>query len=213
MKPSDYTEVIGYYEDCLTRHGSGGQANNWKNDEVANTTYDAMLGVVRPTSRQVKLLDFGCGLADLYRRIEQRGLTHIDYTGLDLSQKYIDEAKRNHPGLKLFCADILADTSAVSQFDYVVANGVFTRRHTLSVSEMTDHVQRVLTRLFAKTSIGMAFNTMSQCVDFEGEALYHPRFSDIADFIFKNLSRHFVIHNDYETYACTYYVYRSPSVI
>ena len=67
-------------------------------------------------------------------------------------------------------------------------NGIFTRRHDLAMDEMTRYVRQLCVRMFGICRVGMAFNFMSQYVDYHDEALYYPNLADVADFVGGHLS-------------------------
>ena len=136
----------------------------------------------------------------------------MTYSGLDLSREYIDAAKRRYPDGNVDRCDVLTDNFTLSNFDYVVMNGIFTRRHDLAMDEMTRYVRQLCVRMFGICRVGMAFNFMSQYVDYHDEALYYPNLADVADFVGGHLSKHFALRNDYGLYECTCYVYRDPLV-
>ena len=94
MSTAPYRRIVAYYEECLRRFGDGPLAVNWKSRTDAELRYDVMLGLLRDPYRPATLLDFGCGLAALNDHIDRRGLSHVTYSGLDLSREYIDAAKR-----------------------------------------------------------------------------------------------------------------------
>ena len=48
---------------------------------------------------------------------------------------------------------------------------------------------------------------MSKQVDWERDDLFHLPLDLLADYLTRNLSRHFVIRNDYGLYEYTVYVY------
>ncbi len=54
---------------------------------------------------------------------------------------------------------------------------------------------------------------MSKQVDWERDDLFHLPLDQMADFVCGNLSRNFVIRNDYGLYEYTTYVYREPALI
>ena len=93
-------------------------------------------------------------------------------------------------------------------FDYIIMNGVFTEKNTLSFDEMFSYFQKVILRVFPKAKIGLAFNVMSKHVDWEREDLFHLPFDVLAAFLMKNVSRKFYIRNDYGLYEYTTYVFR-----
>jgi SAM-dependent methyltransferase len=210
VSEQNYLQIVHHYEDCLRQHGSGAQAVNWKNDSDAHTRYQVMLDVIRPRDPKetLSLLDFGCGLAGLRDYIADNGIPGIAYSGLDVSVEFSRAAKQRHPDTDILCLDALDSATSWPNYDYIVMNGVFTRRHNLSVEEMHDYMKKLTAVVFQHTQIGMAFNVMSEFVDWEGEGLFHPNFSDLGKMVSTNLSRHFIIRNDYRLFEATVYVYR-----
>ena len=168
-----------------------------------------MLELIRkPCPRVVSLLDFGCGASHLYEYMLVNGIAGIDYTGLDLSPKFVKLARKKFPKNHYICADILEQAEAVPAFDYIVMNGVFTEKRGLTFGEMLGYFERTLAAAFAKAQCGIAFNVMSKQVDWERADLFHLPFDGLASYLTKSLTRNFVIRNDYGLFEYTTYVYR-----
>jgi SAM-dependent methyltransferase len=203
-----YLDIVRHYEACLAEHGSGPRAVDWKSPESAEIRYDVMLGLLGGERGEVSLLDFGCGLADLHHHILARGFDFISYEGLDISPAFAAGARARHPGVAIHCMDVLDTSAALGSYDYIVMNGVFTRRETLGHEQMLDYLAALTARVFDHARKGMAFNVMSCHADWYGPALFHPRFDELCSIISKSLSPRFVLRNDYGLYECTCYVYR-----
>ncbi|MFT6034498.1 MAG: hypothetical protein ACI9XJ_000064 [Marivirga sp.] len=62
--------------------------------------------------------------------------------------------------------------------------------------------------LFSKIEKGMAFNVMSKAVDWERWDLFHLSTDVLIDFLAKEVSRNFIIRNDYGLYEYTVYIYK-----
>ena len=56
--------------------------------------------------------------------------------------------------------------------------------------------------------MGIAFNVMSKDVDWERDDLFHLPLSELSSFLSKNLTRRYIIRNDYGLYEYTTYVYK-----
>jgi len=200
-------------EDRLERHGDTHLGNGYtRSPQEAQAQYAMMLELIRENSGPVTVLDFGCGLAHLFDHIKARPeLAHLDYTGVDLSEKYLELARLRQPGARLMRLNILEDDSQLPVFDYVIMNGVFNYRGAISRGEMVSYWQRLLRVAFAHCRKGLAFNAMSKLVDWERDDLFHLSLDEVAAFVGPNLSRHFVIRHDYPAYEFTTYVYRSAT--
>jgi SAM-dependent methyltransferase len=209
MADNNYLQIVSHYEACLDKHGDTCLGVDWPNQRDAETRYQVMLDVIRSQrTSKVSLLDFGCGTSHLNEYILRNKLDFIDYAGLDISAKFINLARAKFPTTPYYCLDILDGHSTLPVFDYVVLNGVFTEKRELSFAEMWAYFQQMLLRVFQYAHIGLAFNVMSSHVDWEREDLFHLPMDQLAAFLVKNLSRDFVIRNDYRLYEYTTYVYR-----
>lgn len=205
-----YQEIVSHYEACLERHGDTHLGVDWPREEDVIKRYRIMLEVVRENTGKFSLLDFGCGAAHLYDYIIEQGITNIDYSGLDISEKFIMLCKKKHPNTPFYCADILSNESAVPEADYIVMNGVFTEKRSMGHEEMFVYFQSMLKKIYPLAKKGVAFNVMSKQVDWERNDLFHLSLDEMATFVTQNFGRHFVVRNDYGLYEYTVYLYREP---
>lgn len=182
-----------------------------KSKESADLRHDVMLGVIRgdPT-RGVSLLDFGCGTSQLLERIRERGLSQIEYVGLDVSEPMLLRAREKFPDVDYLNVDILSG-AIIPSFDYVVASGTFTIRVGLSFENAFSYFRASVEKLFDVARIGLAVNVLSSQVEWERDDLFHLPMDAAAQFFSTEISRHFVIRHDYGLYEYTAYVYREPA--
>ena len=179
----------------------------WPNVEGAVRRYDVMLDVIRKQSGPVRLLDFGCGTGHLYEHICHQPNRQIDYHGIDLSSTFIDRACRKHPGAKFAHGDVLKHPEILETYDYAIINGVFTSKCDMSHEVMLEFAKRIIKLLFQHVRIGVAFNATSKQVDWERDDLFHLPLDTVANFLCTEVSRNFVIRNDYGLYEFATYVY------
>jgi SAM-dependent methyltransferase len=205
-----YLSIVSHYESCLARHGDTHLGVDWPKAEDVGTRHEIMLGVIAdpPPEKGVRLLDFGCGASHLNEYIVEHGLKGIEYTGLDLSERFVELSRAKFPQNTYYCLDVLAEDTALPRFDYAVMSGVFTEKVDLTFDAMLGYFQQMVRTVFGLVEIGLAFNVMSKHVDWERDDLFHLPFDVVADFLTRELSRHFVIRSDYGLYEYTVYVYR-----
>ena len=214
MKKKKYNNsIIEHYESCLEKYGDSHLGVDWPKIEDIDKRYRIMLDIIKPyLEKKVSLLDFGCGASHLYEYILKNNLNNIEYHGLDISKNFIILSKKKFPLINYYNTDILVEDSKIPEFDYIVMNGVFTEKVSLSFDEMFEYFKELLKKVFIKANLGLAFNIMSKHVDWEREDLFHLPFDLLADFLKKEISRHFIIRNDYGLYEYTVYVYKEPQV-
>lgn len=209
MSAPDYKQIYQHYENCLEKHGSASpKAMDWPDAEGMITRFKVMSDVVK-TTNTCSLLDLGCGTGAFYSYLKLHA-PHIQYTGMDISQKFIDVCKNKYPQGDFQQVDILVTPEKLNcLYDYVIMNGIFTMKMGLTQEAMLDFLAQMLLTIFPKVKKGLAFNTMSKNVDWERNDLFHLSHDLISNFICKNLgTRNFVFRNDYGLYEYTTYVYK-----
>lgn len=210
MDHKKYLSIVSACEVDLEKYGDTYLGVGWtKKEEYADMRYQVMLEAIKPdTADKIKLLDFGCGASHLYEYILKHKINNIEYSGLDLSRKFLDLSGSKFPFINYYYLDILDDQVKLPVFDYIVLNGVFNYKGDLSFDEMLAYFQALVNRVSDKARIGIAFNVMSKQVDWEREDLFHLPFDILASFLTKSISRNFVIRHDYGLYEYTVYVYK-----
>jgi len=206
-----YSAIVTHYENCLQKYGDTHLGVDWPKEEDVNIRYKVMLDLVyfkNDPSERWSLLDFGCGASHLYEFIGKSNYKNLEYSGLDISSKFIDLSKSKYPNNKYYSLDILTSSDLLPTFDYIVMNGVFTEKRELSFDEMFEYFKILLTAVFHKAEKGVAFNVMSKAVEWERWDLFHLPTDLLIDFLTKNLTRNFVIRNDYGLYEYTTYIYK-----
>jgi SAM-dependent methyltransferase len=209
---SDYRDIVQHYEQCLALHGDSHLGVDWPKKEDADTRYRVMLEVAKfdPAPRvdgSPALLDFGCGAGHLLAYMQAGGWGHWSYAGLDLSAQFVGLCRQKFPGVQFYCGDVLQEEMTIPPVDYVVMNGVFTEKRLLTFEQMLHYMQTLLGKVFPMATRGVAFNVMSKQVDWERDDLFHLPIDTLADFLTSQLSRHFIVRNDYGLYEYTVYLY------
>lgn len=195
----------------LERYGDSFRGVGYtKSAEDASRCYAVMLGVVRPTTDPVTLVDLGCGLAHLLDHLNAHGPRQVRYTGIDLSESYLEACRSKHPGTDFLHADVLADPQSLPESDYIVMNGLFNYRGDITRDQMRAYFEAMVTTAWSRCRKGIAFNVMSTRVDWERDDLFHVPFDELSTFVWGKLSRHFAIRQDYGMYEYTTYVHREP---
>ena len=205
-----YIDIIRHYESCLDKHGDTHLGVDWPREEDVLKRYKVMLELITLKNEKapITMLDFGCGTAHLFDYLTKNDFSNITYAGLDLSDKFISVCKTKYPELSFYCGDVLDSDFLIPTFDYLIMNGVFTEKRELTFDEMWDYFKLLIYRCYTLSNKGIAFNVMSKQVDWEREDLFHLPLDLLADFLTKNISRNFVVRNDYGLYEYTAYVYK-----
>lgn len=198
-----YQNIYKHYEDCLEKNGDSHKGVDWPNKKDAELRYFTMLSLL-PSQKPISLLDFGCGLSHLYEFMQSSvKYKNIKYYGLDISEKFIEKSQKKFPENTYYHLDILQSDNNDLNFDYIIANGVFTEKLSLTHAEMFDFLTKTLKKLFLMANEGVIFNVMNKHVDWERNDLFHLPYDELADFFHKEKQRNYIIKNDYGLYEYT----------
>ena len=203
-----YHTIYKYYESCLDKHGDNNLGVDWPNKEDVDTRFKIMTDIVINKDINNKILDFGCGCGHLYEYILKNNL-NITYSGLDISPKFYELCKTKFPNQKFYNIDILKDYSdSIKNVDYIVINGVFTEKRDLTDEDMWIFMTDSIKKLFQIAKIGIVFNLMTPIVDYKDDKLFYVSFDKLGFYLKENLSRNFIINNNYKLWEYSVYVYK-----
>jgi SAM-dependent methyltransferase len=209
----DYNKtIIGHYENCLEQYGANHRGLDWSNDEDVQIRYKIMTDIFNfrnLANNKIAVLDLGCGYGGIIEFLRKHNLEkNVDYHGIDLSQKMIDAAKSRYPGQFFECRDIVKKPLIEYSFDFVIMNGLFTVKRELPQEVMLKFFKQFIKAAFKVCKIGLAFNVMSNHVDWKRDDLFHLSFDQLARFLSKDVSRDFIFRSDYKLYEYTVYLFK-----
>jgi hypothetical protein len=205
---NNYFEIIKHYEKCFNKYGDSHLGVDWPDDNDARKRYEIMLEVIKETYEKVSVVDFGCGASHFFSFLDSKNIKLGEYIGIEISEIFFNFCIKKFPQNRYFLLDILHQGDDLPIKDYYIMNGVFTEKINLSDDEMFDYFKKMILIIFKASTKGMAFNLMSKNVDWEREDLFHVSFDKLTDFLTKNVSKNFVIRNDYGLFEYTTYVYK-----
>lgn len=199
----EYLKLAKYYENHFSKNKIKHLAVNWPNKRDCLKRFEVMLKIIE--DYPCKVLDFGCGNAMLLDYIIDKKL-QVNYVGLDINKKAIDYCKKKYKEYEFMHMDIEKINLKNKKIDFIIANGVFTVKDSLSQKQMWNFFSKTLIKLFKISKKGVAFNLFSTNVDWKRKDLFHVPLDKLTNFFCKELTRNFVIRNDYGLYEYTVYI-------
>jgi ubiquinone/menaquinone biosynthesis C-methylase UbiE len=98
-------------------------------------------------ARRLRVVELACGSANDYRAMADYGLARfLDYTGIDLNAKNIDNAKRRFPDVDFRVGSILQLPIQDGSVDYVLAFDIFEHLSLSAMQVALDEAVRVSRR-------------------------------------------------------------------
>jgi SAM-dependent methyltransferase len=98
-------------------------------------------------AEHISILEPACGSANDYRFIDRHGLSkYVDYTGLDISPRNVDNAKRRFPDTDFLVASILDSDIPDESFDYLFVHDLFEHLSLDALNQALTEVMRIVRR-------------------------------------------------------------------
>lgn len=193
--------VISFFDKNLMIHGDRPEAVRWSS-EGQRSHYEALLDIGAIARHEI--LDYGCGKGDFYGFLKDRGI-EVSYSGYDINPQLISLAARKYPDAEFRVFD--AEQEILQRdFDYIFLCGVF----NLKVHGIDETIRSVLSRLFERCRIGLAFNALSAHNPKKDFELHYVRPDHIVDFALSRLSPYVALRHDRIPYDFTLFVYKRP---
>jgi 2-polyprenyl-3-methyl-5-hydroxy-6-metoxy-1,4-benzoquinol methylase len=207
-----------YHTEVFSRHGATAKGVDWGDEAELVHRYDKMLRVLDMdfyTGPEVpSLLDVGCGWGGLAARIRELGVK-VEYHGLDVVDDMVEHGRSSYPEAVFSAGDIL-ELGGEEQYDFLICNGILTQKHDFTIPEMERYAKDVISRMFALSRHGIAFNMMSTRVNFAVGNLYYQNPVELFTWLLNEVSPRVVLDHGYSSlasgrgkfYDFTAYVYK-----
>jgi len=90
----DKERLLSLYEDRLEKYGYDVKTVGWGSVKDQYSRFDMLLRGVDCNNKDI--LDLGCGLGDFIGYLKQKKIKNFTYTGIDLSDRFIEKAKEKY---------------------------------------------------------------------------------------------------------------------
>ncbi|MEW6715924.1 MAG: class I SAM-dependent methyltransferase [Chloroflexota bacterium] len=207
MEETDRLDYIRKYEERLREFGYSPQTLGWGIYGRQEIRF-AILAENALHMPESSVLDVGCGFADLYDFLVQRGWCG-QYTGIDIVPGLLCMARELHPDLDLRELDITSDTTSLETYDFVIASGVLNAK--LKVGDNKTHIMNVLRAMHKHARIAVCVDFLSTYVDFEKPNSWHTDPKWVLD-VAKRLSRRVLLRHDYLPFEFALVIFQDDSI-
>ncbi len=138
-----------FYQNNYETYGVSAEGVAWDSTQTQKRRFSAIVSCLGDIKHET-LVDAGCGFGDFYLYLKEKNNLPKTYTGLDLCEPMVNEAKVR-TGCKIVQRDILKQTLPLA--DWYVASG--------SMNLLTRIETRIfIQRCFEKSRKGFVFNLL-----------------------------------------------------
>lgn len=200
MSSTDSERIAGYYDHLVDLYGHDPRACDASSAAGLEIRYGVLSQVCDLNGLSV--LEVGCGFGDLgvYLRARNPG---VRYSGIDLSARMIEEARRCHPDLEFRCGNVL-DLGNEERFDVVLAQGIF----YLLRDEAGARTQALISKMFSLATKASAFCAISAWAPRKSVDEYYVEPAEVLSWG-RTLTPRLTLRHDYLPNDVALYLYRT----
>jgi SAM-dependent methyltransferase len=155
------------------------------------------------------ILDIGCGFGDLNLALRRAVGDDYDYLGVDVVESFVAEGRSRYGGdrVQFVCAEFLS-LEDLPPVDVAIASGTFNLKWPRAENRTV--IRRTMERAFELAREGLAFDFLSDKVDFRKDNTHHSSPEDLLAFAY-GLSRNVMLLNHYMPFEFALFVFKDDS--
>ena len=206
MPKKDKDEVITRYSNRYKDFGFSPKTLGWDKGKQ-DLRYHILFEEFNLENKSI--LDIGCGFGDANILLKQKS-SNYEYLGIDIVEDLINEAKniyKNENNINFILDDFLK-VPLDKTFDIIVASGVFNFK--LLDNNNYEFIEAFMKKAFELSKDGIAFDFLSNKVDFQYEHTFHSDPLKILDMAYK-LSKNVILKNNYMPFEFSVFIFKDQS--
>jgi len=201
----DIDSVIQRYTKRYNEYGYSPKSLGWDKGKQ-DIRFDILCSQYDFDDKHV--LDIGCGFGDLNKTLSQKSKNY-KYTGVDLLEAFITEAKKHYHNENInFEHGNVLEIESTKTYDYAISSGVF--NHKIEGNKNYEFIEEVIKKTLSICKDGLAFDFLSDKVDYPLENTFHSSPEKILSIAYK-YSRNIVLRNDYMPFEFSLFIFKDDN--
>ena len=206
MKENERLKVIKRYSTRYKEYGYTPKTLGWDKGKQ-DLRYSILLEEFILNKKSI--LDIGCGFGDANRIINQI-TKEYNYLGIDIVQDLLIQAQlnyKNSQNISFLLGDFLK-LELRQTYDIIVSSGVFNFK--LNEQDNYKFIEAFMQKAFSLANEGIAFDFLSDNVDYKSELTFHSSPALILDMAYK-LSKNVVLKSNYMPFEFSIVILKDDS--
>ena len=198
------------YGERFKAHGFSPQAT-FQNDRITqDIRFENLSMNIFPHLKEGDTIhDIGSGLCDFYDFMRRKGIDRLaTYSGTEIVQEMVDEAKAIYPELSLINRDFLS-SDALDEYDFIILSGTFNIPGGIDPNAWKQLCFSLIEKMFRNCRKAIAFNALTSYGTYRDPALFYIDPTEVFHFATTKLSRFVTLNAAYPLYEHTTTIYRS----
>ena len=202
-------QVSSYYQEKLEQHGNTHLGVDWNSTESQYLRFEQLMTIHERANRgqPFSINDYGCGYGALIDYLQEKN-HDFTYTGFDIADAMIQSAQEIYQGQSNI--QFVSEEGDLSEANYTIASGIFNIRLEFSDDDWLAYIIETITKMWALSTSGIAFNCLTSYSDAEymRDYLYYADPHVLFDYCKRHFSKQVALLHDYHLYEFTMLVKR-----
>ena len=206
MSKQDRKRVITRYSKRYLEYGYSPKTLGWDKGKQ-DLRYSILFEEFDVDKRSI--LDVGCGFGDANKVLTNLS-DNYRYMGVDIVEELLTQAKdsyKNCDNIAFILGDFL-ELEFQDSYDFVVASGIFNFK--LADGNNYQFIEAFMNKAFLLSKEGVAFDFLSDRVDYQSELTFHSNPTIILEMAYK-LSRNVILKSNYMPFEFTVVIFKDDS--
>ena len=200
--------VSRLYGDSLAEHGTTSQAVGWRDEASQRLRFDKLFQLLEGDAEDVSVADLGCGYGAMFDYLAERlGERLVSYVGIDVNPEMVAAAQTRVDDPR---ASFVVGALPEEPCSHAFVSGTFNVKLDATDAEWEALVRDTLRSLARLAQRGLAFNLLTDQVDWRDRQLFYADPGRFLDFCRHELSRSVALLHDYPLYEWTMLVRLAP---
>ena len=199
-------ELAQDYSERVARLGSVAKATGWSDEASQYLRFEQLYAVI-DTDQPYTVADLGSGYGAFRQSLPEQYLSNlVSYTGYDISDEMVKHGEKlfdTAPGVSFVCG-----STVTQRVDYVVASGIFNHHFGAEPSQWQQHIHSTIEHMYAQAEKGIAFNIMSDQVDYREDYLHYQNPSQMLEFCLEKFGRNVQLIHHYPLFEFTVLIWK-----
>jgi SAM-dependent methyltransferase len=182
----DLRPIVRAYDSYLARRAEDARRVGWRDSESQSRKFAEICELFAADDTSFSVYDLGCGLANMYEFLKDRH-PQARYTGCDIHEGMITNARSRNPSIELECRDIRRSPPK-KRYDYVTASGTFNLRLKNDRGQWSAYTASMLRIMYRIARRGIAVGFLSSFASQKERREYHADPSVVLSYAQRHLS-------------------------
>jgi ubiquinone/menaquinone biosynthesis C-methylase UbiE len=206
LTEEERSEIIELYENRFYEKGYDINTVGWSSFEDQVLRFEVLARGLNLTGK--KIVDVGCGLADLVPFVDAKTGGNYSYVGIDIAEALLSYAREKYAAPKH--QFISGDIMQLPKTDILIGDIYFlSGALNYKIGDNKKHAFSMISKMLELSSETVSFNMLTSYVDYTQSVHFHYSPEEIMSFA-KNLSRWVNLYHDYPLYEFTVQISHQP---